>query len=212
MRVDQVVGLCKKALNQKDLFIPEQVASVMSEVVNMNAAVYKEEEFNQWEPLLRKYFTTLPKGFTQYYHFEFTDGKVQYKHLTTTADQQGLQHNFVTNLQATKKAVLQELLNLPANATLMDIVTSKLVLPYGTPPKLSDSKAKSIANKIPYIPEEYRGYYLGFDQFMASEPAHPQVDKEASKKRLGRPRQSSSNSSGVTYLAMSRCFGLGDRY
>ena len=43
MRADQVVGLCKKALKRKDLFLPEQIAQVMSSVQNMDAKVYKEE-------------------------------------------------------------------------------------------------------------------------------------------------------------------------
>ena len=195
MRADQVVGLCKKSLNKKDLFIPEQVASAMSEVNNMHAAVYKEDDFYQWEEFLRKYFTAMPQGFTLAYHFEFVEGCVHYKYLSSTQDEEGQTHILVQNVDATRKAILWELLNLPGDASITDIVKAKLQLPNSPTPQLAESKLKSVAEKLPYIPEEYRGYYPGFEAFMARHTAagvdasaeFPQPEHRL-KKKPGRPR------------------------
>ena len=199
MRADQVVGLCKKALKRKDMFLPEQIAQVMSSVQNMDAKVYKEESFQLWESFLRNHFTPLPQGFTQYYHFEFANGAVQYKCTVCTEDDVAIQHDLVGNLQATKRAILKELFGVPSTATTLDIVNARLTLPRLAPPKLGDSKTKSISAKLSCIPKEYRGYYPGFKSFYMGDKY---VDDQRAKPKSGpgRPKNSKPHTSTPSIL------------
>ena len=72
-------------------------------------------------------------------------------------------NEFTNSVQATKKAILKDLLGLPASASILDIVYAKLRLPKATPPKMADSKVKSIASKLSCIPQQCRTYYAGYD-------------------------------------------------
>ena len=189
MRADQVVSLCKKALDRKDLYLPEQIAGAMSTVKHMNASVYNEEFFHDWESFLPKHFKKMPPGFTKFYHFEFAKGSVIYKSLATSCDDEAEEFVLLPNIEASRKAILKDLLNLPSSASQKDIINAKLQLPKDTPPVMSDSKAKSIGAKLSCIPEDYRGYYPGYVEFATRKEVDeaPRAVKRP-KKGPGRPK------------------------
>ena len=194
MRADQVVSLTKRALKKKDLFIPHQIAEAMSSVKHMEAEVFDENAFFEWEPFLNKFCKKMPPKFTQYYHYEFVNGVVLYKPLVSTGEDDSLQHEFTSSVQATKKAMLKELLGLPVSASLSDICKAKIQLPNATPPTMAASKVKSIASKLGCIPQEYRAYYPGYDRMVSdaaienqAAPAQKPEAKKA-KARPGRPK------------------------
>lgn len=162
MKPDQVTANCKKPLNRKDLFVPHQVAEEMCSVQNMTARVITSDDrvFVDWDTFLKKHLKKLPGGFTANYCFEFSEGQVIYKRLVDDPDY-NVHHHFIpqANLATTRRAILYELLGLPAEASLEEIARANVRLPYAAEKPLTASKSKSLARKLPYIPEEYRWYY-----------------------------------------------------
>ena len=132
----------------------------MNTVANMHADLLVEEDFYIWEQLLKKYFKPAPAGFTAYYCMEFAGGKMIYKRLASP-DIDGQEHIFVQSTEATRKARLKELLNLPPYCTMEDIISKNVELPHLVPKQLAQSKISSIDNKLLFIPAQYRGYYPG---------------------------------------------------
>ena len=102
MKADQTTALCKKSLAKKDLYIPDQIKDSMNTVANMHADVLVEDDFYNWERLLKRYFKPAPGGFTAYYCMEFAGGKMIYKRLASDPDIDGQEHIFVQNTEATQ--------------------------------------------------------------------------------------------------------------
>jgi hypothetical protein len=195
MTPDRVTGLCKRALNHKDLFLPTQVAEVMNGVDNMSAKLVSEADniFFEWETFLKKHFKPMPSGFTDFYCFELFDGQIIYKRLASDDAASTRSHIFCENPQATKRAILNELLGVNGDATLAAILSSKPSLPKQKPKELSSSKVKSIRKKLPSIPLEYRTYYpaaaeIDVIDIDESDDA-PAAKKLKPTKRIGRPRK-----------------------
>ena len=166
MKADQVVAHCKNALNRKNLFVPSEVHSTLSTAVstfntvqNVDCTYVDGGDFYEWAPLLQQYFKNLPGGFTGNYVFEFADGKVTYKKLVSSSDDTAETHVFCADTESTKAALLRDLFNLPASASLLDIANAKLRLPTLKPKPLPQSKLDSLSKKVSAIPDEFRWFY-----------------------------------------------------
>ena len=216
MKADQVGGNCKKSLAKQNIYVPSQVSDAYNSVPSMNAEVITGDSgvFVKWDGFLKKHMQPLPPGFTSCYCFEFHDGEVIYKPnvgsmlgqsrrlqtnidatlilpITQDSDELICHHKYVTDPEATRKAILYELLRLPATATIQDIVSAKLHLPILKAKPLSKTKLDFIARKKPSIPEEYHSYYSGREpaqQADEDEPPENQM-KRKTKKAAGRPKK-----------------------
>uniref|UniRef100_UPI00358E39F6 uncharacterized protein n=1 Tax=Myxine glutinosa TaxID=7769 RepID=UPI00358E39F6 len=177
MKADQVVGNCKRLLLRQNIYLPQQVADAYNTIHSMNAEVITPASgvFMRWEAFLKKHMKPLPGGLTGSYCFEFHGGEVVYKHLVNSPDEESSNHMYFPNAHATRKALLHELLRLPASATIEEIASAKLRLPALECKPLSKSKVDSIVRKKPCIPEEYRSYYPGDE---ASEDANDRSEDE----------------------------------
>ena len=100
---------------------------------------------------LEVYFKPVPAGFTTYYCKEFDCGKIIYKRLASDPDRDGQEHIFAQNTEVTRKALLEELLNLPPYCTVEELISKKVRLPHLVLKPLVESKIISIANKLPFI-------------------------------------------------------------
>ncbi|XP_041454613.1 uncharacterized protein LOC121407545 [Lytechinus variegatus] len=197
MKPDQVVSSCKRALNKKNLYIPDQVVDAFNTVSGMHAEFFIPEKkvFRDWDRLLKKYLKPLPTGFTENYCFEVANGAVVYKPLVSSPDEDGLEHIFCTNVAATRKAILADVLGLPSTAELADIVSRVPKLPVLEERPVTKSKEKSISKKLSCIPAQYRAYYPGAN---VSQDSNDPIDTEQEappvtrKKPVGRPKKSSS--------------------
>ena len=121
----------------------------MNTVANIHADVVVEEDFYNWEGRLKKYFKPAPAGFTAYYCMKFAGGKMIYKRLASDPDIDGQEHTFVQNTEATRKALLKELLDLPPYYTVEDFISKKVQLPHLVPKQL-------VQSKISFNPAQYR--------------------------------------------------------
>ena len=200
MRPDRVTAWCKNSLKRKDLFLPEQVSAAMDEVAKVNAEVLDASIFFQWEGMLRRYFTPPPPGFTSYYTFEFVEGKMVYKKKVDDDDASALTHILVTNVSATRRAILLELFDLEQDASVQEIIGKRPSLTDNPGRPLTNSKAKSVAKKLGQIPEQYHAFYPSAN--LANAPASSDEEVETAlepavtkKRRVGRPKKSSSSSS-----------------
>ena len=100
MRPDQVTALCKNSLKRKDLYLPDQIASSMSTVENMEPMVVTSDMsvFKDWESFLHKHFVRMPPGFSSYYCFEIVNGVVTYKRLCADEDTTASTHILCPNV------------------------------------------------------------------------------------------------------------------
>ena len=214
MRCDQVIGLCKRSLNKKDLFLPEQVRDAMADVKNMDPEIVDQEVFRCWDPLLKKYFKPLPTGYTANYVFEFVGGKTMYKKYASTPDENAYEHTFCEQPLLVKKAVLKDLYGGRIHSSDVEGMIQEAVhagiqglkLEILQEKKLAKSKMDSIAVKLTCVPTQYRAYYPGYEELVEAEQARqenqarspaPQVGGAAAedgvppqrkKSRPGRPR------------------------
>ena len=141
----------------------------------------------------------MPLGFTSYYCFEISDGKVIMKKLcTTTPESETVSKVLVENVAAVRTAVLEELFDLPDDASLEDVIKAPLKLPRFKVKEISDKRLKSIKKKYPVIPREHLWYYPEGDQFLLQGDNGDEANtKDADdnsvifdkpKKKVGRPK------------------------
>ena len=97
------------------------------------------------------------QGFTKYYIFEFTDGKVNMRKLSNLESPEEVadENDLVKNWATARKAILTELFDLPADATFDDILHANLRLPQLPEIELKEKKLESLMRKYQYIPPEF---------------------------------------------------------
>ena len=104
---------------------------------------------------------------------------------------------------------MKEMFNLPPYATLEEIINTPLKLPLQPAKPLAISKIKSISNKLPYIPAEYRGYFPG-TEFVVAEDDQPEAalmgtQPPQKKRKPGRPQRpvQENNSQSIIRFILS---------
>ena len=159
---DVITGQANKFLHKKDIFTINQMQEELDKCPNISVQVLQPEDFYDWENFLNKFFQDMPAGFTKNYCFEFNGGNVAMKRLCSEdAGQKVFVKELLKDQVHGKKAMLKELFDLPASATLEQIVNPPLQLPRMVPKDLRQSKIESIAKKFDVIPPEHLPYYPG---------------------------------------------------
>ena len=132
-----------------------------------NAVTYllDSEHFYEWEPLLDKYFKDITVGFTSYYCYELSEGRVAMKKLCSVTEDDIETKVLVENAEATRVAVLEKLVGLPPDACLAEIVNTKPRFVKMKVKSISEKRLNSIKKKYPVIPPQHLWYYPEGDQY-----------------------------------------------
>jgi hypothetical protein len=160
MRPDRTVGHCRAVIKGKNVYHPQGFVDIFNGVSNLNARLLttKDAVFRDWEPILSKYLTKLPGGFTSYHYFEVESGRCVYK-LTAAEDGESFSHTFTRNVEWARNGLLKELFGLPPGATIYQIVHARLNIPELPLRVLTEKKIESLAEKYPTIPRRFQDFY-----------------------------------------------------
>jgi hypothetical protein len=214
MRADAAVAQAKNLLRGRNWFCPQEMADRVSTGKNMRAAVLTRDDFQDWEPTLGKYFKRLPVGFTRTYKWLFEDGVLR---MYGTADSDEPVHTmeWAPNVTVMRKALLHDIVRLPATATLEDIVVTPTVLPKLPLKDIADTKLESLLKKLKMVPQQYQAYFpQGGAEGHAAAGADegPAADAEADsgedlragpqrlRRRVGRPPKEKPAETGTQSL------------
>ena len=144
-----------------NLFTPDQLAGKMSSVRNVGASVLKPTDSDLpfttgWGDFLGRYFRRMPPGFTSYYFFEFFEGQVLYRHLTSTPDEQAERFIICDDFEKTRRSILGELFGVQ---DVRDASMIRIRLPQHPGNVLKKSKIESLSKKYFSIPPKCLAYY-----------------------------------------------------
>jgi hypothetical protein len=162
MICDRVVGWCKKSIKGKNIYDPESLCENMNGVKNVKCSYLSHTNSNRcaWEgfsDLFNKYFNNMPAGFTDYYVFEFFEGKVRIQPFCSSPPEDAFVHTLCPSPAATAKKINQELWGCDSFSDVSDL--SQVILPVQKTCALKPKKLKSLAKKYNTIPPNFRAFY-----------------------------------------------------
>ena len=163
MVADRVVAWMKKSIRSKQIFHPDEFVKSCNDIKSVKAVfldhtVRNSHFFIGWDGLLGKYFKKLPTGFTQNYFFEFENGTVTYRHLSSSPDSEAVHFPmcYTSNLDILKHSLAMELFG-AADRSLWSMDQIKLPKHQGI--TLQAAKLSSLSKKYFSIPLTRLGYY-----------------------------------------------------
>jgi hypothetical protein len=215
MIADRVVAWAKRAISGNNLYVPGEITNKMNGVKSIRASHIQHSDprrpcYTGWKPVLDKYLRDFPPLFTQFYVFEFYDGKVRMQPLTTSSPEESMEHILCANPVAVGKALNSVLLG----SESVDHVTPDKIRLERTPIiPLDASKVKSLHKKYETIPVEHLWYYpdpvvdneQGLDEDKDAQSQHqPKKPRTVTKpvapgaRRVGRPLKPANTAVGHT--------------
>jgi hypothetical protein len=91
----------------------------------------------------------MPDLYTKNYYFEFDNGVVTYRHLTTTPDSEAIQHNMVKgDVDVVRRAILQELFGVSEVSSLSSASLQFIRLPRHPGVQLTQKKAEKTKKQL----------------------------------------------------------------
>ena len=189
-----------RCLRAKNLYTPQEICRELQALKNAETFILENENFYDWGSFLDRYIKNMPLGFTSFYCFEISEGRVTMKKLCTETPENEVESKIlVENVEATRVAILKELFDLPSDTTLDTIVNTPVRLPKLEVKPISEKRLKSIKKKYKVIPKEHIPYYPGGDEYLvnATDEADEESNDDAAdtparldkpKKKVGRPK------------------------
>ena len=182
-----------------------------------NAVTYllDSEHLYEWEPLLYKYFKDITVGFTSYYCYELSEGRVAMKKLCSVTEDDIETKVLVENAEATRVAVLEKLVGLPPDACLAEIVNTKPRFVKMKVKSISEKRLNSIKKKYPVIPPQHLWYYPEGDQYAGDARYAAKQDDVVlidmpslvkPKKKAGRPKLVKKSANTPSILSFFKAF------
>jgi hypothetical protein len=162
MICDRVVGWCKRSIKGKNIYDPAGLCESMNGVNNVNCSYLSHTKSDRcaWEgfsDLFNKYFNPMPLGFTDYYVFEFFQGKVRIQPYCSSSPEEAFHHTLCPNPVTTAKKINWELWGCNSFSDVSNI--SQVILPVQKTCALKRKKLKSLAKKYDTIPSIFRAFY-----------------------------------------------------
>ena len=159
---DMKTAHANKAMSKKNLYTPHMVVEEINKMKGLTGRLFDDRDgmFFDWKSFLDKHFPNMDPGFTSYFLFEFKDGVVKYKEVDGDGKIVTVKTKvFCANPAATRKIILQELLNLSPTSNVFEILKTKPRLPPLPVRRVSRKKIDNMKILYQQIPRCHRWFY-----------------------------------------------------
>ena len=159
---DMKTAHANKAMSKKNLYTPHMVVEEINKMKGLTGRLFDDRDgmFFDWKSFLDKHFPNMDPGFTSYFLFEFKDGVVKYKEVDGDGKIVTVKTKvFCANPAATRKIILQELLNLSPTSNVFEIFKTKPRLPPLPVRRVSRKKIDNMKILYQQIPRCHRWFY-----------------------------------------------------
>lgn len=181
--VDRIVAWCHNVMKGKNFFTPMAIIDVINKIKGMNRMFIGHFDsnwpcFTCWDPILNKYFKSLPPYYTLNYFFEIEQGHLNMRLLTSSPSSSAIDVPLIhpNNINITQQLILSNLCG-TCVITIKQAMWLPIRLPITHVISLSNKKLSSHSKEYFSISPQNLPYYLAIPVVLQSQSEDHQIDK-----------------------------------